>query len=299
MPTISFINFKGGVGKTTLCVEIAAALAGKMNEPVLVVDLDPQSNATFYLIDEQEWERRRNTTGTLRDFYKQFYDNSDITALPDILEKLVIKDEIAKRLFKSLQKHIKLELVPSDIELFGMDMEIIQKYGNKNITTMNLLHIALSGLEKKYSFILIDCPPNMYLSTQNGIISSDYYAIVALPEYLSTIGIGQIIHSVTTTLNLYRNMGGSSKKSCRLLGIIFNKVKYRTGGAQTQARIMDLIKREYGEKVFETWIPTSDRIASRPEIRIPIALSGYAQDEEYEKRIKQLAEEFYDRVTSP
>lgn len=89
---VSFINFKGGVGKTTLSVEIAASLYKRFNSRVLMIDLDPQSNCTLYWMTEKDWEEHIKSHGTLLDFFKaglneQEFDISKIIAMPSRFNK--------------------------------------------------------------------------------------------------------------------------------------------------------------------------------------------------------------------
>lgn len=286
---VSFINFKGGVGKTTLCVEISAALASKFDSKVLLVDLDPQTNATLSLMLESEWEKHAKTKGTLKDFFAACYEQKAMDLSSIIYE------------YKH-PKIKKLDILPSSIELFGMDLRVATKFGHENIQAKIFLKHSIEKLAKDYDFIFIDCPPNLYLATQNGLFASDSYVVVALAEYLSTIGISHIQKSVKSIFDESReiiNKVGGSIKTPALIGIIFNRLRYITGGTSSEVSIIRRIESEYGDLVFNTKIPQSTKIAERPEQKIPIALSGYKADEEYEKRMEQAAEEFYERITRP
>lgn len=287
---VSFINFKGGVGKTTLCVEIAAALASKFSSKVLLVDLDPQTNATLSLLNESEWENHRTTKGTLENFFAACYDKKDFDLSSIIFE------------YNKHPKAKTLHILPSSIELFGMDLKIATKFGHEDIQAKIFLKHALEKLSKNYDFIFIDCPPNLYLATQNGLFASDSYVIVALAEYLSTIGISHIQKSVDGIFNEARKtivkVGGEIKTPA-LIGIIFNRLRYITGGTSPEESTVQRIETLYDGLVFNTKIPQSTKIAERPEQKIPIALSGYKADLVYEERMEKAAEEFYERITRP
>lgn len=293
--TVSFINFKGGVGKTTLCVEIAAALAHKFNEKVLIVDLDPQTNATLSLMSIRDWQSHSNENGTLRDFFDACYENHLYG-----LDKILITEPV-----KYEEKLKNLDLLPSHIELFGMDLKLATKYGHDNLKAKLFLKQALEPLSTRYDYIFIDCPPNLYLATQNGIFASQYYLIVALAEYLSTLGIAHIQKSISELFNEAKAVleaaggNGSGLGVPEVLGIIFNRVRYITGGTGDEKGIMDQIKSKYPHLTFNNFVPQSTQIASRPQTQVPIAVSGYAADRRYEERIKSVAEEFYDKITFP
>ncbi|MBW1700477.1 MAG: AAA family ATPase [Deltaproteobacteria bacterium] len=292
---VSFINFKGGVGKTTICVEIAASLAHKFKERVLVVDLDPQTNATLSLMDEKDWEKHSDSNGTLRELFQSFYEGTDFD-----ISKILVKTPV-----KYQSKLDSLDLIPSHIELFGMDLRLATKFGHENIQAKLFLRQALAKIQNNYTYILIDCPPNLYLATQNGLFTSERYVIVALAEYLSTLGIAHIQRSVN---NLFADAsrileslgtGGGSLKVPDLVGIIFNRIRYQSGGTSSEEFFLKEFRTMYPELVFKTTVPQSTKIAERPQQKVPIAVSGYAADHDYESRMERLAEEFYDRITKP
>jgi chromosome partitioning protein len=292
---VSFINFKGGVGKTTLCVEIAASLAQKFNEKVLIIDLDPQTNATLSLMKEEEWENHALTSGTLFNFFESCYEGKEFELSP-----IIVKSPVKYR--GTLNN---LDLVPSHIELFGMDLRLATKLGHENLKAKLFLKRAIESFQEKYTYIFVDCPPNLYLATQNGMFASDHYLIVALAEYLSTLGIAHIQKSVRTIFNeagkLLQDIG-SSKNNLRqptLIGIIFNRLRTIHSGTYPQEDVIRRVTSDYPEIVFNSKIPQSDKIASRAEQKVPIAVSGYAADRKYEDRIAEAATEFYDRITRP
>jgi chromosome partitioning protein len=293
--TVSFINFKGGVGKTTLCVEIAASLAYKFNERVLIVDLDPQTNATLSLMSEKEWQKQAEQNGTLRDYFDSCHTGNSFDITSILVRSPVNYGERLKN----------LDLIPSHIELFGMDLRLATKFGHENLKAKLFLKKSLKEIESNYDYIFFDCPPNLYLATQNGLFASQHYVIVALAEYLSTLGIAHIQKSVSGLFleaqDLLKDAGGSSASliTPSVLGIIFNRVRYVTGGTDDENGIMNQIKSRYPELTFNNNVPQSTQIASRPQSKVPIAVSGYAVDRKYEERIRAVAEEFYDRLTRP
>ena len=184
-----------------------------------------------------------------------------------------------------------------------MDLRLATRFGHDNLKAKLFLKKALSAFADDYDYIFIDCPPNLYLATQNGLFASDYYAIVALAEYLSTLGIAHIQKSVDVVFSdarsLLEDIGGAAFIEPKLLGILFNRVRYLTHGTSDEEGIMSQIRRRYPDIVFKHFVPQSTQIASRPETKVPIAVSGYANDRNYEERLKTVAEEFYDRVTRP
>lgn len=291
---VSLINFKGGVGKTTITVEMAASLVNKFNEKVLIVDLDPQTNASFSLLQETDWQIHVNKNGSLLNFFQNSLDGK-----PFDLSTAIVKSPV-----KSNGKLDKLDLLPSHIDLFGIDLRLATRFGPNALDARTLLKQALKKIESDYTYILIDCPPNLYLCTQNALFASEYYLIVALPEFLSTLGIATIqgaINNIFAEANKTLSSAGVSTTlpTPKLLGILFNRLRYLTGGTNNEEDIIRVITNKYGDLVFKTKIPQSTSLADRPALKIPISISGYAADRKYEERLRECAEEFYERLTRP
>lgn len=296
---VSFINFKGGVGKTTLSVEIAASLYKKFNARVLMIDLDPQSNSTLYWLNEADWEKHINSKGTLLSFFEACladkpFDISSIVATPTRFARAPWYQSFDLKLNRGIK------LIPSDMQLFGVDLKLAQRFGFENPKAQLFLKKALASIEDQYDFIFIDCPPNIYLATQNGLFASQYYVVVALAEYLSTLGIAHIQASINSVFASANNIiGADTFKKPELAGIIFNKVKWLSGGTQSQNDYMSRIRGKYPNTVFNSYVSQSDKIAQRPAQSEPIALSDYAVDQKYAEQIHAVAEEFYERITRP
>lgn len=184
-----------------------------------------------------------------------------------------------------------------------MDLRLATKYGHENIKAKSFLRSAIDAIKADYDWVFIDCPPNLYLATQNGLFASDYYLIIALAEYLSTLGIAHIQRSVEQIFNeanrTLAGFGAPTVNGPSPVGIIFNRLRTLGGGTNAQEDIISRIDRSYPGMVFQTKVPQSDRIPQRAESKIPIAVSGYAADRQYEQRLADLASEFYDRLTRP
>jgi chromosome partitioning protein len=187
---ISLINLKGGVAKTTTTVQIAECLSSEFGKKVLVIDLDPQTNATIALIDETDWEKLDNQQQTL---FHLFYDK---------LEKIKhfnLQNSIQKGV--SNLKISNLHLLASSIKFIDIQdrlTEIPVKSGYAIGNPMEVLKNSIHAELDNYDYVLIDCPPNLGFITRNGIEISDYYLIPTIPDTLSTYGIPQIINTIHT-----------------------------------------------------------------------------------------------------
>ncbi|MBP0979208.1 MAG: ParA family protein [Oscillospiraceae bacterium] len=170
---ISVVNQKGGVGKTTTSVNIAAALAFK-DKKVLLVDLDPQGNATSGVgID------KRNTNVSVYDLIS---DNANI-------EDVTIKTE-----FKNLY------ILPSNISLAGAEIEMIEME-NRMLKIKNILE----PISNNYDYIFIDCPPSLGLITLNALTASNSFLVPIQCEFYALEGLSQLMMTVRTVKKLYNS----------------------------------------------------------------------------------------------
>jgi chromosome partitioning protein len=243
---VSIINLKGGVGKTTITVAIAEFLVSEYNKNVLVIDLDPQTNATVSLIGEEQWELRNKEGRTL---YQLFKDQIDDTCLFD-LEKSIVTN--CSNLNEGL---LNLHLLPSSLDFVQLQDRLINIGHTALIQPIDVLKKYVKEYIARYDVVLIDCPPNLGIVTQNGLNISDYYLIPSIPDHLSTYGIPQIISSVN---NFNRKTG----TNIQALGIV--PTMYRSNVTKHNTTLDKLqIKAAAGElpDIFKTKIPLAAKAA--------------------------------------
>jgi chromosome partitioning protein len=243
---ISIINLKGGVGKTTLTVGLAEFLVVEKEYKVLVIDLDPQTNSTVSLIGEDEWALRNSSNRTL---FHLFKDKIDDTSDFD-LESSVVKG--CSNLYGGLSN---LHLLPSSLDFVQVQDRLINIGQTALIRPIDVLKRSVNDYIKNYDYVLIDCPPNLGLVTQNGLNISDYYLIPTIPDHLSTYGIPQIISSVNS-------FNRRTESNVQALGIIASM--YRSNVTRHQTTLMKMqTKADVGElpRLFETRIPLASKAA--------------------------------------
>ena len=168
---VSFSNQKGGVGKTTSCVNISAQIANK-GKKVLMIDMDPQGNATSGLGLQKS--KIKNT----------IYDV--------IIGRCNINDAIIKTKFKNLS------VIPANIELAGAEVELSELENGTNFTK-----IALDSIKDDFDYIFIDCPPSLGMLTVKALSISDGIIVPMQCEFYSLEGMSQLLNTVKKIKNLY------------------------------------------------------------------------------------------------
>lgn len=187
---ISTINLKGGVAKTTTTVALAETFSANMGKKVLVIDLDPQTNATLMLIGEDKWFELNKKERTLARLFKDAMD----------------PDNRKFDLSKTLQKKVSdvgaartVDLLPSSLDLIDVQDTLASAPAGKFYAAnpIEFLWRAVKSKIDEYDIVLVDCPPNLGIITLNGLRISDGYIIPTIPDHLSTYGIPQIITRIS------------------------------------------------------------------------------------------------------
>jgi chromosome partitioning protein len=258
MPTVtSIINLKGGVGKTTLTIALAHFLAIEHHKRVLVIDLDPQTNATVCLIPENEWKQRDETGRTL---YQFFADQVKGTRRFNV-------DEAIVRDVSNIGGGVRgLDLLPSSLRLIKVQDRVTQltDFENYERGPIFAMRDALGEFLPYYDHVLIDCPPSLGIITLNGLAISDSYLIPVVPDLLSVLGIPPILDRVD-------HFGMATRRNIRALGIIISKMRAQTLlHNEMQRRLReDFVDRRF-PPVFQTIIPESTRIAEAANVLAPV-----------------------------
>lgn len=253
---VSLINLKGGVGKTTSTVQLAECLASEFAKKVLVIDLDPQTNATIALIDEIDWEIIDKEGKTLFQLFNDKLEKTNNFNISKAIQTGVSNLKLSK-----------LDLLASSIRFIDIQdriSDIPAKVGY-SINPMEVLKTEVSPILDDYDYVLIDCPPNLGFITRNGIEISDFYLIPTIPDTLSTYGIPQIVRKI----NEYREER-SLKIKC--LGLVITKYASNSSshkrGINTLPSRFERIIKEVGEEdayVFNTKMPQANSISEAME----------------------------------
>lgn len=293
---LSVINYKGGVGKTTTTYHIGAWLAIHHRKKVLLVDVDPQANLTFLCATPERWQEFRDNTGTIADLYRAHLKNE-----PFDLRTIIWSSPI-ERAGKPVVPG--LDLVPSDVELLSIDLDLqasstgftrLEDAASQHIAKRSILSSALQGVRDEYDYILIDCPPNLYLVTQNALAVSEAYIVTALPDHLSTIGLKILddrIEQLNKLLAYASAISGNAVIGPKLGGIIF--VRVRLGGTRvTKAheRKMEEIQSDYGSTVFNEYTTEGIGYGEASELALPVFLIPSQNSQRVADHYRKIADE--------
>tara|TARA_B100000287_G_scaffold42874_1_gene38738 strand:+ start:177 stop:971 length:795 start_codon:yes stop_codon:yes gene_type:complete len=228
---ISVTNQKGGVGKTTTTINLAAALS-QLQKKVLIIDLDPQGNASTGLGVEVE-DRELSTYEFL------------VEGVP--LEKVTMETEISG-----------LNIVPATIDLSSADIDLIS-----NEKRSHLLHDALRKKQQdkqKYDYILIDCPPSLNILTVNAMVASHSVLIPLQSEFFALEGLSQLLLTV-------KEVRQTANENLRVEGIVLTMFDGRNNlSKQVEADARSNLR----ELVFKTIIPRNVRVSEAPSYSMPV-----------------------------
>lgn len=247
MKIYALINQKGGVGKTTTAINLAACLAGR-GKKVLIVDMDPQYNATSSLGYEK--------------------DSIEHDTYEVLMGEIPANDAIL------YNEEFKLSILPASPDLSGAEVELLN-LGDRYDRLTN----ALAPIQDNYDYIIIDCPPALSFLTINALIASKDGVIIPVQcEYLALEGLGQL----TETIHLVNR----SYPQVKVRGVVLTMFDGRTRLAMD---VVTEVRNHFPNKVFQSIIPRSIRLAEAPSFGQPI--NFYSKDSNASKAYESLTGE--------
>ncbi len=230
---VSFVNLKGGVGKTALSVNFAAHCA-RTGHKTILIDLDPQTNATFSCMSLEEWQEHAKTRGTVADLFglRRHTNAEGKTKSPEEVCKENALDGVS--------------LIPSHLDLFTIDLDLGQEMAREKI-----LKRALKGFIDQYEIVICDCPPNLTLPTQNAIAISTHYIVPVSPDYLSGLGVGLL-------LNRIEKMADTLEADIVHAGIVMSRIGRRS---HFRMQTTQALRQTFPDKVLTAEITERSAVA--------------------------------------
>ena len=228
---IAFANQKGGVGKTTTCLNVSAYMA-LMGKKVLLIDIDPQGNATSGLGQD-----KANGTNSIYQV---------------ISEDCKPQDAIVKTAIENL------DLLPANLDLAGIEVELVYKTEREKVFKK-----ILEQIKDGYDYITIDCPPSLGLITVNALTASDSVCIPIQCEFFALEGLSQLMN----TIRLIRKSGLNPE--LQIEGVVLTMRDTRSNLGK---QVAEEITKFFGSAVFKTSIPRNVRLAESPSYGMPVFL---------------------------
>jgi chromosome partitioning protein len=307
MPVVSVINYKGGVGKTTLTANLGAELAFR-GYRVLLMDMDAQASLTFSLVKPDHWEKHLADDKTILSWYESFNAGSPIP-----LSTIVTTPASVNRSIHSSGNNGQLDLIPSHLGLINVDLELATELGGASLkqTKLNYLRVhrrLAEGLSEahfqEYDVVLIDCPPNFNVVTKTAIVASDHVLIPAKADYLSTLGIDYLHRSLDQLVNDYNDYIKLDVASAEedtidpvVLCVVFTMLQFYAGQPIQALRPYIAQAKSLGVTVFDNHMRENKTLFSdAPEYGVPVVLHSTAGASKIVGELEALVTEFVTRA---
>lgn len=238
---LAVTNQKGGVGKTTTAINLGTALAA-VNERVLIIDLDPQGNASTGL----------GIPPDLREIsaFDVLMSQQNNAADADMIKKSVIATRIPN-----------LSIIPSTLDLLGFEAQVSEDQ-NRTFRLRNAIQNIATKEGLPFDYILIDCPPSLNLLTLNSLAAANAVLVPLQCEFFALEGLGQLVETITQVRD-------SLNPSLDVQGIVLTMYDSRNKLAQ---QVVDDVKEYFGDKVYNTLIPRNVRVSEAPSHGKPVLL---------------------------
>lgn len=268
---VAFLNFKGGVGKTANVVNLAACLAATHQKRVLVVDLDAQCNASYWLLGKNRW--RQHTENRVRSVYQLFKDRLTGVRLFRFGNAILRGVPLSDNGFKLIDG---LDLMPAVIELIEIEEPLAHKAA---AGSHRFLFDEIQRRRAEYDYILLDCPPNFFSLTKNAVFSADHVVVPYVPDFLSLAGFKTLAQLVE---EFGRRIGGNKTAlgKARISALVVNRYQqvgnvYKQGLLELERLTEDL--KAAGQvhpktKVLDPPIRNCVKVAEAPAVHLPVLL---------------------------
>jgi len=309
---ISMINWKGGVGKSTLSLHLGVNIMRQSPgvPKVLLIDLDPQCNLSYLSLGVSKYidDVYNKNQPTLKNIFDSYFNGKVYDT-----SKAIISQPIT-----ASPGHVwsNVDILPSHHELVLIDMRLARekKSGTSHqeetkfeLDKLSIIQTAINQVQDEYEYVILDCPPNINLVTQNAFFASQFYVIPAIPDFLSTVGISLIKSEMEKLNKNFKGMidySGSDidYSDAELKGIIFNMVdEYGGGPKDTHRNTIDSVKAQHPGMVFDNYVTDGDGISTAADNNMTVfSFSDFpkakANAEKQASLLTEVTKEFLNKI---
>jgi len=304
MEIVAVINYKGGVGKTTVTANLAGELAHR-GRKVLLLDTDAQASLTFSFVTPDKWDNEYKSSMTIKSWFDAISQGTE----PDPLTNFIISPEKVNNYLRSTKNGGRIDLICSHLGLINVDLELATLLGGANMQQSKHNYIKVHGKLRDaivkltdttdYDVVLIDCPPNFNIVTKNAIVASEKILIPAKPDYLSTLGIDYLHRSVRELVkefNEYVELDEEVKNiSPEIMGVVFTMIQINSGQPISAQRQFISQTNRLGVSTFTNYFRENKTIfADAPQNLMPVVLNYYSNNTHFDVvgEIKTFVDEF-------
>jgi chromosome partitioning protein len=285
---ISIINFKGGVGKTTIALHLATGLARYHDSKVLLLDVDHQSSLSIACL-RSGWEQVDTTGKTINSIFLHFTDPSRETPMPG--DEIIYRKPFSTRPSRKNWNYEGLDLVPSTLKLDETELDLTStsigptdesEWGKRSQICRWL---EKNNIDSKYDYIIFDCPPATKIITQNAIAASHGYIIPVIPEWMSTRGIPHLMNLLSGRIDKRmeewcssiegkgKNVVSTYIQKTQLCGIVISMIRTSggySGWINEHNEILHEINRRWSEYVVKPYIEHGTGVSQSIQQSLPV-----------------------------
>ena len=280
---ISIVNFKGGVGKTTLAFHLGTGLARYHNETrVLLIDMDHQSSLSIVCLGANRWKESVDNQHTVDEIFRPFVDQESTSPNTEIIIKSPMK-----RLPQWQSRHyMNMDIVPAGLHLDDTEIELTASHHGNAIRsewdkrTLVCRWIEETGIDDLYDYIIFDCPPATKIVSQNAIAASHGYIIPVVPEAVMERGAPHLHEMIRTgidrSLNALAAMGEPRRShvpDTKLVGVVVTRIQTAGGSSgytNDHTQHLSSLRRQWGNKLVKTYVVQGTGVSQALADGVPV-----------------------------
>ena len=293
---ISIINFKGGVGKTTLAFHLGTGLARYHEKKVLLVDMDHQSSLSIVCLGARKWQEAVENNQTVDEIFRPFIEPESRRPWRSIIIKSPMVEKLSPRLRKySWNLHYKnMDIVPASLRLDDIEIELTASHHGNAIRsewdkrTLLCRWIEETGIDGLYDYVIFDCPPATKIVSQNAIAASHGYVIPVVPEAVMERGAPHLREmmkaSIDKRLQGLATMGESESRvmhvpDTELVGLVITRIQSARGGyTNDHTQHLSSLQNFWKEKLMKPYIGQATGVSQALADGVPVYGRGHTQN---------------------